>query len=82
MPLGLVPPEMAWGDFFPIFPWLFVFLAGAFLGRYVKEGRFPPFLYKTHIRALAFVGRHSLLIYLAHQPLLFGILTLIASARR
>ena len=76
-PLGLGLGEGA--DYFPLLPWLFVFLAGSFLGRWAKEGRFPRFMYVSRARWLAWLGRHTLVIYVAHQPVLFGLCWLIAA---
>jgi uncharacterized membrane protein len=57
-------------DYFPLLPWLFLFFFGYFLWRTVKAcGR--DGIFRTDIPALSFIGRHSLLIYLAHQPLLY-----------
>lgn len=64
-------------DWFPLFPWLFVFLCGTVLGRWAKEGRFPDFLYKDRFAVLSWIGRHSLWIYLAHQPVIYGVCWLI-----
>ena len=36
----------------------------------------PEFVYRTHIVAPAFVGRHTILIYLVHQPVIYGALLL------
>lgn len=60
-------------DYFPIFPWIFLFFAGAFLGRIAVKRGFPKFMMKKRIGFLAFMGRKSLIIYLAHQPVIFGI---------
>jgi uncharacterized membrane protein len=37
--LGLYTPEFYSGDYFPIFPWIFVFLLGTWLGKVIKDGR-------------------------------------------
>lgn len=58
-------------DFFPLFPWLFCFLTGTFLGKW--KSKLPDFVKKSHVKPLAFVGRHSLVIYLAHQPVIVAI---------
>ena len=76
--LGLPHPSFWSSDYFPLFPWFFLFLAGTSLGRFAEAGRFPAFTYKLRIRPLAFMGRHSLLIYLAHQPVIYGILLLLS----
>ncbi|MCB1390200.1 MAG: DUF1624 domain-containing protein [Rhodobacteraceae bacterium] len=71
-------------DLEPIFPWFGPFLLGmAFAGR-VLAGRQPgggggaPG--GAPGRALAWAGRHSLAIYLLHQPVLMGVLFLLTRA--
>lgn len=58
-------------DYFPIFPWIFVFLFGTWLGYYIKENRFPNWFYETKIPGLSTIGRHALIIYIVHQPVLY-----------
>lgn len=74
MPLGVFNNNFASADYFSIIPWIFVFFIGAFIGKYAKEGAFPAWTYKKHIKPLAFVGRNSLWFYLGHQVVLYGIL--------
>lgn len=62
-------------DYTPMLPWFFAFVFGVFLGRYVKNS--PEFLCRKHIPPLAFIGRHTLIIYLLHQPIIVGALYLI-----
>ncbi|MBR3869197.1 MAG: DUF1624 domain-containing protein [Clostridia bacterium] len=64
-------------DYFPLFPWLFVFLFGTWLGYYIKENRFPKWFYETKVPAMSFVGRHALVVYIIHQPVLYGITMLL-----
>ncbi len=59
-------------DYYPILPWIFIFLAGCFLGRPFKKGTAPKFFRKNPVKALSFVGRHTLLVYLIHQPIIYG----------
>ncbi len=35
-------------DYFPLIPWLFMFLFGAVFGKYAKEEKFSEFAYKSH----------------------------------
>lgn len=63
-------------DYFPLFPWLFVFLVGAAAGRLCKRD-LPDFFYRNCCPPLAFIGRHSLFIYVIHQPIIFAILYII-----
>lgn len=58
-------------DYFPLFPWLFVFLFGAWMGYYVKEHKFPKWFYTVKVPLLPAVGRHALIIYMLHQPVLY-----------
>ena len=70
-------PETA--DLVPMFPWFGVVLIGM-IGMRLLEAA-PAFTWSSPAlwaRILAFIGRWSLIIYLVHQPLLFGIITPIA----
>lgn len=69
-PFGLCPITPC-ADYFPLFPWFFCFLAGTYTGVWAKRGKFPKFLYRRRFSALSFVGTHSLLIYLFHQPVVY-----------
>lgn len=71
--LGFPYPGFASSDYFPIFPWCFVFAAGTILGRLAQEGRFPAFMYKRRIPFFSFLGQNALLIYVLHQPVIYGI---------
>lgn len=64
-------------DYFPLFPWIFVFIAGTALGFYIKENKFPQKFYTAKCPFFASIGRHSLIIYVAHQPLLYFITMII-----
>lgn len=82
MPLGFVYPGFSTADYFPLLPHLGFFLLGAVVGRRVygeNVSRFPSVNEKNPlIRFLCFTGRHSLVIYLAHQPVLTGLALLLA----
>ena len=77
--LGLKPQFYAPVDYFPVIPWFGVVLLGIFLGNslYSESGRrffLPAWGAFLPFSALQFLGRHSLLIYVIHQPLLYVIL--------
>ena len=77
-PLGLTYPGFFSADYYPLMPWLFLFLIGTFWGRHLAERRAPQWVYDTHCKPLAAVGRVTLWIYLIHIPLLYDIYYLTA----
>lgn len=77
-PLGFFNGDYFSADYFPILPYMFMFFVGVFVGRLAKQGRFPLFLYKSRVPFLSFVGRHTLIIYIVHQPIIYVILSLYA----
>lgn len=77
-PFGFFNDTFYSADYFSIFPWVFLFLAGAFLGKAAKEQSLPKSFYKSHSTFLQKVGKNSLLVYLLHQPILFVIMYIIS----
>ena len=69
-------PRWSSADYFPLVPWGFLFFLGVWLGDPIREGKFPNWFYKVKIPFLPAIGRKTLIIYLAHQPVLFGLLFL------
>jgi len=73
--IGMMTHKPATEDYVPLFPWLGVVLIGVAIGAALprvqrgvdKANRMSP-------RWLAWLGRHSLVIYLVHQPVLVGAL--------
>ena len=81
LPLGIHRPSFTSFDYFPLVPWLGVFLIGAALGKSVYaagESLLPWALPETLVNA---AGRRSLLIYLVHQPLIMGVLYALGPVR-
>lgn len=75
-PFGLRYPGFFSADYFPLLPWAFLFLLGTSLGKLLCI-RDRPLLRRRYPPALTFPGRHSLLIYLLHQPVYWLLLTYI-----
>lgn len=71
IPLGF---SGAGADHFPLLPWIFVFLAGSYLGIPFALRQMPQGFYRSRSRFLGFVGRHTIYVYVLHQPVVYGIL--------
>ena len=76
-PLGFTAPGFYSADYFPLLPWFFLFLLGTVLGGWCLENRDSPLPTKPLPKALTWPGRHSLILYVLHQPVLYGISYLI-----
>lgn len=77
---GLMTYKPVTEDYVPLLPWLGVVLSGLFIGSWLRNSR------RGLVRwqgagglwgALGWTGRHSLLLYLLHQPLFFVLFYLI-----
>ena len=80
--LGFPPAGFFSGDYFSLFPWIFLYLAGWFLYEPVMKKRQLPALLEWGQPGLEWLGRHSLPVYLAHQPLLLAVMELAAAVGR
>lgn len=75
---GLGTPAMPSVDYVPLAPWTGASLLGVALSKAMRRSAFMPSLKQMEFgglagRALRWMGRHSLPIYLLHQPLLYGL---------
>ena len=76
-PLGFHNAAFFSSDYFPLLPWAFVFSAGTFAGRWAAQGKFPQWMYPSRIRPLSWMGRHALILYIVHQPVIVGVCTVV-----
>ena len=81
---GFPPDGFYSTDYFPLLPWFFLFLTGYFIFRRAvsplirrkKEagGSSPA---PAAMKPFCWIGRHSLILYLLHQPVIYGVFQLI-----
>ena len=72
--LGFPQPGFSSADYFPLLPWILLFGTGYFLFSLLKKyGLLRKFLEKGRIPGVSFLGKNSLLVYLLHQPVLYGL---------
>lgn len=68
-------------DYFSLMPWMFLYFAGYFLHGMWSEKKIPDAVcLNKKIPILTWLGKKSLIIYMIHQPVLYGLLELIFSS--
>lgn len=73
-------------DYFSILPWFFLFVTGYFLYGVVfqsaskseiEHSSLELFLQKSFVPSFGGIGRQSLIIYMLHQPIIYGVLCIL-----
>lgn len=73
-------------DYFPLMPWFGVTLVGLFIGnylypRYTRRINIGELSHFSLIKPFCLLGRHSLIIYFLHQPILVALLFIFGETR-
>lgn len=68
--LGLPGPHFTSGDYYPLLPYLLLYLCGSAMGWWWSEKGFPKTMYELGCAPLEIVGKLALPVYVLHQPLL------------
>lgn len=78
LPFGIRYSGFQTLDYFPLFPWIGVILLGLGMGHiaYVQHAKQPKQVNRVW-NAMTLPGRHALLLYMIHQPILVYILGLL-----
>ncbi len=81
-PLGLTNANFFAVDYYPLFPWLGIFLLGLALGKllYAQPHRISGA--GRYNDPISFLGRHSLTVYLLHQPVILSLLFLLQQLKK
>lgn len=72
--LGFPQPGFYSTDYFSLIPWLFLYWVGFFLHKAAVGREEMEALRHSVCPPLGWLGRHSLLVYLLHQPIIYGLL--------
>ena len=75
--VGLPSISFYSSDYVPMIPWLFVYFMGYFAYSSFKKWNWLKILSCVRCKPLEWVGRNALIIYMLHQPIVYGALYLI-----
>ena len=81
LPFGIHSPSFSSFDYFPLVPWFGIFLIGSALGKSVYASRRSLLPWSLPVTFVNAAGRHSLLIYIVHQPVIMGVLYVLGRMR-
>lgn len=74
---GFPGPGFSSADYYPLLPYLFMFLCGSAFGHtWVNQG-YPEWARSFVLQPFTWLGQHSLIVYAVHQPLILAVLSLI-----
>lgn len=80
--LGFPGPTFTSGDYYPLLPFAFMYLAGTYAAALFDATHphgYPAWMERADIGPLSFIGRHSLAVYLAHQVVLVVVFEALAA---
>ncbi len=63
-------------DYYPIFPWLFLYWSGIFAWFCISPRVKQAPVCRIKIPFINFFGRHALIVYILHQPICYGLIYL------
>lgn len=78
-PLGITDSSFASSDYYPLVPWLGIFLIGLSLGKFVYSSKRSLFTFQPKNNRINMLGQNTLPIYLLHQPVIIIVLFLLQS---
>lgn len=70
--LGFPGDNFFSADYYPVIPWIFILLTGYFIGQLILRKKVK--MKKKSYNPISFLGRHSLIIYMIHQPIIYIVL--------
>lgn len=80
-PVGIAPETAISSDYYPLLPWFGVFLLGNGAGKWLYREKRSLFPARQRDLLLTKIGQHTLIVYLLHQPVIIGVLTILTKLR-
>ena len=74
---GIYSEKFVSSDYYPLFPWIGIFMYGMAVGQIFYSNRKSIFNFTMGGNFISKAGRHTLVCYVLHQPLILLILTLV-----
>lgn len=73
-PFGIMHDGFSSNDYYPLIPWLGVFMLGTAAGKFFYKNRKSLLPFSLNNNLITRAGRHTLIIYLVHQPVILLVL--------
>ncbi|MCX8128776.1 MAG: DUF1624 domain-containing protein [Clostridia bacterium] len=73
---GVVGEKFTSSDYYPMVPWLGIFLYGLAVGKMLYKHKKSVFRFRMKDNLISRAGRKTLLFYILHQPLIVGTIIL------
>lgn len=79
IPIGFPPLEYTSADYYPLIPWFGYYLIGQGIGYTCTKNNFllSLDLYTSRSPLFLFLGRHALMVYMVHVPVMYGVMWMI-----
>jgi len=72
-PIGITSPNFSSSDYYPLLPWIGAFLYGNALAKLLYPKKTSLFSFTIKPNIISWLGRHTLLIYILHQPVIIAV---------
>ncbi|MDO4966171.1 MAG: heparan-alpha-glucosaminide N-acetyltransferase [Lachnospiraceae bacterium] len=75
--LGFPSSSFCSSDYFSVLPWIFLYGCGFYFGIIFNRTGLTKILCKPKDSVFNWIGKNTLIIYMLHQPIIYGVLSLI-----
>ncbi|NSW91506.1 MAG: DUF1624 domain-containing protein [Firmicutes bacterium] len=75
--LGITSEKFVSSDYYPLIPWLGIFIYGIILGKVLYKDKKSILNFELKNNIISWLGKNTLLVYIIHQPIILIIIELI-----